>query len=589
VSEDTLGARLERAARHVDADGAPRGVRFLERGEGDGTWLSYAEIFERARRVAGGLQALELRPGDRVALVLPTAPSFFDAFFGAILAGVVPVPLYPPLRLGRLDEYHARTAAMVEACGARLVLSDRRIARLLGSAVAEAKPDLGLLTLDSLARREPAPVCVAPDDVAFVQFSSGTTRAPKPICLSHRAILANVRAILGAILAAHPESDELRHVGVSWLPLYHDMGLVGAVLVAVDRPGELVLIPPERFIARPALWLEAISRFGGTISPAPNFAYALCAERVRDSDLVGVDLSRWRVALNGAEPVTPAVLERFVARFAHFGLRGEALTPVYGLAEATLAVTFSDLHAPFRRARFDRNALLCRGIAIEAAEGHELASLGPPLPGFALRIVDENGADVTPGRVGRLLVRGPSLMDGYHDRPLDTAAVLRDGWLDTGDTGFLHGGELYLYGRAKDMIVLRGRNHAPQDIEQVAHSVSGVRAGCAAAVGIVPEGGDGEELYVFVERTREAARDDHALADAVTRAIAEATGLVPSRVVVLAPGTLPRTSSGKLRRDETRRRHLAGSLTPPRRVTLLHLVTEMVRARVRLVRSQRAR
>jgi len=560
-------------------------VRFLDRRETGGERLSYGELFARARGVAGALQRLGLRPGERVALVLPTAPFFFDAFFGAVLAGGVPVPLYPPIRLGRMDEHRAQTAAMLRACGARLVLSDRRIQRLLGAAVVDGKPDLGSATMEELEVHPPSPVEVSPDDVAFIQFSSGTTVEPKPVCLTHRQILANVRAILAAIQAAYPDTGAEPHVGVSWLPLYHDMGLVGAVLGAVELPGELILIPPELFIARPAIWLRALSRYRGTISPAPNFAYALCAKRVRDDELAGVDLSRWSVALNGAEPVTPAVIESFVERFARYGLRREALTPVYGLAEATLAVTLSDLRSPFRRRRFDRDALVRRATAIPASEGQELVSLGPPLPGFALRIIDDEGHDAPAGQVGRVLVRGPSVMLGYHGMPERTAATLRDGWLDTGDTGFVHENQLYLYGRAKDLIVLRGHNHAPQDVEQVLHDVDGLRAGCVAAVGIV--GHEGEALFLFVERARNARRDDGSIAQAVSRTVSERTGLVPERVLVLGAGTLPRTSSGKIRREETRRRFLAGTLTPPRRVTILYLLREMLRSHAAQMRRER--
>jgi acyl-CoA synthetase (AMP-forming)/AMP-acid ligase II len=476
---------------------------------------------------------------------------------------------------------------MLRACGARLVLSDRRIQRFLGAAVVDGKPDLGSATMEELEVHQPSPVEVSPDDVALIQFSSGTTVEPKPVCLTHRQILANVRAILAAIQTAYPDTGAEPHVGVSWLPLYHDMGLVGAVLGAVEVPGELILIPPELFIARPAIWLRALSRYRGTISPAPNFAYALCAKRVRDDELTGVDLSQWSVALNGAEPVTPAVIESFVERFARYGLRREALTPVYGLAEATLAVTFSDLRSPFRRRRFDRDALARRATAIPASEGLELVSLGPPLPGFALRIIDHEGHDAADGHVGRVLVRGPSVMLGYHGMPERTAATLRDGWLDTGDTGFVHENQLYLYGRAKDLIVLRGRNHAPQDVEQVLHDVDGLRAGCVAAVGIV--GHEGEALFLFVERARGTRRDDGSIAQAVSRTVSERTGLVPERVLVLGAGTLPRTSSGKIRRDETRRRFLAGTLTPPRRVTLLYLLREVLRSHARFAQMRRER
>jgi fatty-acyl-CoA synthase len=301
-----------------------------------------------------------------------------------------------------------------------------------------------------------------------------------------------------------------------------------------------------------------------------------------------VDLSSWRIALNGAEPVTPNVLERFVERFAPYGLRAEALTPVYGLAEASLAVTFSELRAPFRHRSFDRSALVREGIARVAAGGQPLVSLGRPLPGFALRIVDAGGDELEPGRLGRVRVRGPSLMQGYLGMPGATAAALRDGWLDTGDTGFLHEGELFLYGRAKDLLVLRGRNYAPQDVEHAVDGVPGVRTGCSAAVGLLSESGEGEELVLFVERARDAAVEDEALAERVRRRVLERTGLAPARVHVLAAGTLPRTSSGKIRRGETRRAFLAGELTPPERVTVLRLAREMLRSRLAFARALRA-
>ena len=362
VPVSTLAEALERAARFSAV------VRFVDRHEAAET-LSYAALAERARRVAGGLAALGVEPGERVALVLPTGPEFYDAFFGAVLRGAVPVPLYPPVRLGRLAEYHSRTAAMIREVGARLVLTSPRVRRLLGPTILEARPAVGCLDVGDLPSAAYSRVNVGEDDLAFVQFSSGTTVAPKPIALTHRQVLANVNAILGAILEAFPEGPALRHAGVSWLPLYHDMGLVGCVFVALCHPGDLTLLPPEEFIARPALWLRTISRYRGTISPAPNFAYGLTADRVSASELEGVDLSCWRVALNGAEPVTPTVLTRFLQRFRDHGLRPEALTPVYGLAEATLAVTFSDLRTPFRSETFDRRSLAEAGVARPARGG----------------------------------------------------------------------------------------------------------------------------------------------------------------------------------------------------------------------------
>jgi len=570
----TLGRALEAAAR---ADNG-RGLRFLDRSERE-TRRDWVDVLAGARRTAGGLAARGVRPGDTVAIVLPTSPAFFDAFFGAVLAGAVPVPLYPPVRLGRLTEYHARTAAMLDAVRARIVLADARTWRILGEAVARARPPLGCVDIAEVHGPDHT-THANPEDLAFVQFSSGTTVAPKPVALAHRAVLANAAAIGGMVVR-----DEADHDGVSWLPLYHDMGLVGAVFVALLRAANLTLLPPELFITQPALWLRAISRTGALVSPAPNFAYALCVDRIADADLDGVDLSRWRYALNGAEPVSPATLRRFVARFARWGLRPEALTPVYGLAEASLAVTFSALDAPFRTARFDR-AALADGRVVADPEGVELVSVGTPLPGMAV--------DAPVNAVGPVRVSGPSLFSGYLHQPERTAKALQDGWLDTGDLGFLHGGELFLTGRQKDLLILRGQNHAPHEVEQAVDAVPGVRVGCAAAVAWREEDAEEEKLVVFVEVRADLgagggppatppsspggtppAGDD--LAAACASAIFAATRLDPALVVLLPPGTLPRTSSGKIRRAAALEAWLAGTLLPPDDITPWRLAGALAR------------
>jgi len=535
--------------------------------------------------MAGGLRSLGLRPGDRAALVLPTSPDFYDAFFGTLFAGGVPVPLYPPVRLGRLDEYHERTGAMLHATRARVVLTNGSIRRVLGRSVEKAGPPLGCVDVREVSRDASVSVLPAPDDLALIQFSSGTTVAPKPVRLTHRQILSNVEVILDAITSLFPE-EGFTHSGVSWLPLYHDMGLVGSVFTALARPRDLTLIPPELFVARPAIWLRTIARYRGTVSAAPNFAYNLCTEKIPDSEIEGLDLSSWRLALNGAEPVTPVVLERFVERFHAFGLRPEALTPVYGLAEAALAVCFSDPLRPFESGIFDRKALVDDGLARRALDGLKLVAVGKPLPGYAVKILKEDGVPARDGELGSVFVSGPSLMDAYEGLPELTVSVLRDGWLDTGDLGFVDCGELFLYGRKKDIVIVRGRKYAPQDIEQAASGVPGIRTGCVAAIGVVPEGGPSEGLVVLAEKKR-GERADAALARAVRERVIEATGLVPDQVVVWPPGTLPRTSSGKIRRNEARRLYLEGRLRPPAAVSALRLFREMIRSRFALSRSRR--
>jgi acyl-CoA synthetase (AMP-forming)/AMP-acid ligase II len=560
---------LAAAGRHPEG-----GLRFVDRSEA-ATWFGWGEVRERALAVCGGLLHLGIRKGDRVALVFPTGIEFFEGLFGTLLAGAVPVPLYPPVRLGRMNEYLRRTARMLERSGARLVLADSRVRRILGEAVAEARPDLGCRTIGDLPGSAAAPVPVEPSDLALIQFSSGTTVDPKPVALSHRAIAAQVEILNGF----WPDSGEVRHSGVSWLPLYHDMGLIGCIFPALARDATLTLLGPELFVARPALWLRTLSRYRGTVSTAPNFAYSLCVTRVSDQEMEGVDLSGWRIALNGAEPVAPSVVRAFRDRFARWGLRPEALTPVYGLSEAALAVTFSDLDRPFRARRFDRETMAKERRALETPDGREIVSVGRPVPGFRLRIVDEAERDLPEGHVGRVWAQGPSLMDGYLGDPQATARALRGGWLDTGDLGFLQEGELYLTGRAKEVIILRGRNYAPEEIELAVEEIPGVRAGCAVAVSWLPEDAPGEVLALFVESSREAtAAEIEALPETCREAVLGATNLSPDQVIVLAPGTLPRTSSGKLRRGETLRLHLAGELVPPAPVTPLRLAGAMARS-----------
>jgi fatty-acyl-CoA synthase len=570
---ETVLDYLEQAGRHRDG-----GIRFLDRAERD-TWFGWTEVRERALAVCGGLRELGIRRGDCVALVFPTGIDFIDAFFGILLAGAVPVPLYPPVRLGRMDEYLRRTARMLEVTRARLVLADARVRRLLGEAVAAARPRLGCRLIKEVTgevrSRKAEAVRPDPSELALIQFSSGTTVDPKPVALSHRALVAQTEIIRGF----WRDEPGFRHTGVSWLPLYHDMGLIGCIIPALALDTTITLLGPELFVARPALWLRAISRWKASISPAPNFAYGLCLSRVSDADMEGVDLSGWRHALTGAESVTPSVARAFCKRFARWGFRPEALTPVYGLSEAALAVTFSDLNRPFRSVRVDREGLSRQGVALEVEDGREIVSVGRPVPGFRLEIRDEDGRVLPPGWVGRVWARGPSLMDGYLNASEATARALQNGWLDTGDLGFLHGGELYLTGRAKDVVILRGRNHAPDEIERAVEGLPGVRTGCVVAASWLPEEAEGESLALFVEHSRHATTDQiEALPEACREAVLGATGLDVDEVMVLEPGTLPRTSSGKLRRQESLRLWLSGELMPPEPVTALRLAGAMARS-----------
>jgi fatty-acyl-CoA synthase len=551
------------------------GITFVDLHESE-TFLSFREIHARARKTAAALRHAGVSAGDRIALVFPTSPAFMDAYFGVLLAGAVPVPLYPPFRLGRLPEYHAATARMIGTADACLVLADVRTRKLLGQAIERSRPRLGCLTLEEMGQGDTreAEAAVDPEQLGLIQFSSGSTTDPKPIALSHR----NLMAQLAALKALLPPEEFFPQRGVSWLPLYHDMGLIGCLLLAVYHPGPVVLIPPEHFLVRPALWLRAIVRHRATLSVAPTFGYAICTKRVQDEDLEGMDLSSWRLAVCGAEPIQIGTLNAFTQRFAPFGFDASALRPVYGLAEASLAVTFAPPAKAPRAVGVDPTRLAATGKVVDGVR--RIVSVGTPVPGTELEVRGAHGESLPEREVGRIFTRGPSVMAGYFGQPEATASVLTEGWLDTGDLGFIADGELHVSGREKDLIIIRGANHAPQEFEECLDGLEAVRAGCAVALGFLPDGEDGEQLLVLAERAKDASRNDGdaGTVELVRRAVLERTGIRPHTVVMLDPGTLPRTSSGKLRRSEALRLYLAGQLTSPRKAGPARLSAELARS-----------
>ncbi|GAS86326.1 fatty acyl-AMP ligase [Mycolicibacterium brisbanense] len=566
---DTLPAALA-AAAHTDLS-----LFFVNAKEQD-QQVPKALVHERALSIAADLMKRGVRKGDRVALVLPTCPAFVESFFGVLCAGAVPVPLYPPVRLGKMDEYHRRTTAMLQSVDAALVVTDDRIRRFLGVAVEAAAPRLGCVTAADLGGVDADQVEVAPDDVALIQFSSGTTHDPKPVALTHRNLLSNLASIDSRLA----EEGTTTPVGVSWLPLYHDMGLIGNLLSAFYIEASLVLLPPELFVTTPASWLRAISRYRGTYSAAPNFAFNLCVNRIKDEELEGVDLSSWSVCFNGAESVVAAVQRRFGERFSRWGFDPLALTPCYGMAEASLALTFKPSRTAFRTFGVEADTLAYSGRVAPGRK--ELVSVGRPLAGVEIEIRDDMSRTMEADKVGGIFVKGPSVMAGYFGRPDLTDQALHEGWLDTGDLGFVHDGELYVCGRAKDTVIIRGANHAPQDFEAALDGLPGVRTGCAVAVGFLPEGEEEESLALLVETTSEAPPS---LAGDVSKRVWERTGILASHVELLAPGTLPRTSSGKLRRRESARQWQAGALAAPKKVSAMRLMWYAAKGQVSLAKA----
>ncbi|HEY0410843.1 MAG TPA: AMP-binding protein, partial [Candidatus Dormibacteraeota bacterium] len=436
---------VEVARFRAEADGERPHIR-LPGDAGAEVVLTFGELWEEALRVATGVGSLGLRPGDRVVLMLATGADFFRAFLGVLCAGCVPVPIDPPLRAAGLGAYLDRQARLLDNARPAALLAEpglRRVARLLaeravGTPVVTTVPALAAAPVEGVVRP-------SPDALGVIQYTSGSTGDPKGVALSHRAMLANVRAIgRGLDLTAGD-------VAVNWLPLYHDMGLIGGWLTALYHGIPVVALSPLDFLSRPERWLWAFHRYRGTASPAPNFAFDLCCRKIPDSALAGLDLSSWRAALCGAEPVRPETLERFIHRFEPYGFRREAMLPVYGLAETSAAFTLTPPGRGPRYDRVERSPFLTEGRAepSDAADALTLVSSGRPIPGHEVRVVDPDAPDrdLPERQQGKILFRSPSVMEGYYQRPEATAAVRVGEWIDTGDLGYLAQGELFVTGR----------------------------------------------------------------------------------------------------------------------------------------------
>jgi amino acid adenylation domain-containing protein/non-ribosomal peptide synthase protein (TIGR01720 family) len=522
--------------------------------------LTYAELDRRARAIGASLQEVGAG-GERVVLLLPPGPEFVAAFFGCLYAGAVAVPALPPRRRG--DE---RLRAICRDSCPRVALATAGHLQGLESAAAEI-PELAAAHRMSPAREGGADWQrpeLGPDALAFLQYTSGSTSSPKGVMVSHGNLLHNEERI------RHTFEQSSDSIVLGWLPLHHDMGLIGTVLQPLYTGVVCFLMTPGAFLQRPARWLEAISRYRATTSGGPDFAYELCVRKVAPAERENLDLSSWRVAFNGAEPVRASTLRRFAAAFAPCGFRAAAFRPCYGLAEATLLVSGWRAGGEPRVCALAAEALERHEAVAATVEGRELVGCGAPQQ-IVLAADPESGTPCPPGRIGEIWVAGPSVAQGYWQRPEETAATfgarLADGsgpFLRTGDLGFLADGELFVTGRLKDLLILRGRNHYPQDLERSAESSHpGLRPGASAAFAVDAEGGGEERLVLVCEVERRAqlrTEELAAVAQAVRRAVAEEHGVAVSGVALLRTGTIPKTSSGKIRRRECRARYLSGGL-----------------------------
>ncbi len=560
---------------------------------------TWSELLDAARSRLAALYAEGLRKGDRLAMVIPVPEDFVLTFLAATLGGIIPVPMYPPVALGKVESYVKNVEHIVTSSGARALLISKQVRPILGSVL-----DIGAITklivvesLDLNAPRAGTEPSVSPDDVCFLQYTSGSTASPKGVIVTHANLAANCVAIARDSLQTDADIDH----GVSWLPLYHDMGLIGFVIVPLFARIRITFLPTMEFVKRPAYWIEMMDKQRATITFAPNFAYALATRRVKDSELAKWDLSAMRYLGCGAEPIQPSTLREFVDRFSKAGLKGTALLPCYGMAEHTLAISF---------ARHPTNELRVDTLDVEAFRQGEARPVDPSTaaPGSSVEVVccgetfprhevcvrDPDG-NVLPDRmIGELCMKGASVCSGYYENPETTALSFKDGWLHSGDKGYIANGAVYVCGRIKDMVIVHGRNYFPTDIEWVVNDVEGVRRGSSVAFACLPAAASSEQLVVVAEWAGKERPSDEALEivrKRVVEVVVGSIGLNAWQVVLIPPGTVPKTSSGKLQRSKTKQQFEEGTLGQEAPTTesldaKVAVAKQMARSYVSMARSE---
>lgn len=524
----------------------------------------YSELAADARRGAGKLIAYGIGPGERIALLAETGAEFAAAFFACLYAGILPVPLPLPTSFGGRSAYVDQIRIQLKSCEPALVLGPEGLLSMFAEAADGIAPAMHWEQFQSLPDSDGALPAIDPDATAYLQYSSGSTRFPHGVAVSHRGVMAN---LTGHALAMRIERGDC---GVSWLPWYHDMGLVGCMLSPIAAQITVDHMATDDFARRPLSWLTLISRNPGpTLSYSPSFGYDICARRVSTQTDVArrFDLSRWRVAGNGADMIRPDICQAFVDAFAPAGFKASAFTPSYGLAEATLAVSVMPMGQGIVCDLIDERRLAGDGLADMADDPsapvryRAIVDCGVPLHGLSVEIRDEQGNVLADRRIGRVLVRGVGVMQGYYNNPEATESCLSpDGWLDTGDMGYMVDGHIFIVGRAKDMIILNGKNHWPQDIEWAIEQLQGFKAGDIAAFSITtPQGEEAPAVLVQCRTSDPAERAQ--LKEAIRGRVRAITGM-NCVVELVPPRTLPRTSSGKLSRVKARQLYLAGEITP---------------------------
>ncbi len=533
---------------------------YFQDDKGNETTISYGELYEKAKIIAAGLQSYEIEPGDTIAIMLPSCEDFFYTFFAILLVGAIPVPIYPPFRPERIEEYAMREANILRNANTRLLITFHEAKRLSELLQVFISSLTAVVTVDTLKKTTHRfhKVDIHHNMPALIQYTSGSTSLPKGVLLTHDNLLANIRA------AGHEMQIKPHDVGVSWLPLYHDMGLIGAWFICFYHAIPVVIMSPLTFLTRPERWLWAIHYHRGTLSAAPNFAYELCIRRIKPETIQGLDLSSWRLTLNGAEAVNPKTIQKFTQTFAPYGFKAEAMLPVYGLAESTVALCFPPLGRTPIIDRINRQKFQEEQLAQVAHENEKNAlafvCCGKAIVGHEIKIVDKQGQIVPERKIGLIYFRGPSMMQGYYQQPEATNAIYHDGWYDSGDMGYWANGELYITGRMKDVIIKAGRNLYPEEIEEVTSQVPGVRKGCVVAFGTIDERQGTEKLIIVVESNETTETTRKKIKQQINEKVAVVLGFVPDEVILVEPKIIPKTSSGKLQRSACKQLYLNNKL-----------------------------
>jgi len=558
--------------RHADFATLPEALDYAAQGETGFNFytsrgavtsvLPFAELSAQARDAAAHVIGAGAKPGDRVALLAATAPSFLISFFACLYAGAIPVPMPTPVAFGRRESYVDQIRNQISSSGSVVAIAPTDYVPFVNDATDEL--DLRMVgTLEDLldAPRDENLKPGGPDDLCYIQYSSGSTRFPKGVVVNHRNVMVNCAAMNQAVKNAPGER------GVSWLPFYHDMGLVGFMLGCLTGQTTVDYLPTEEFARRPLTWLRLISDNRGTMSYGPSFGYELCSRRFSSSAATApdLDLSSWRVAGIGGEMIKPKVMQGFADVFSSCGFSDKAFNASYGLAECVLGVSFSTPGTGMRMDHISKQEMGDNHRAVSvpddgSGDGRTFVACGKVIPDHTVEIRDEDGKVLSEREVGRVFFSGPSVMQGYWGDPEATEACIEDGWLDTGDLGYYMDGELVIVGRSKDMMIVNGRNYWPQDIEWTVEHMDGMRSGDAAAFTLEKDDG-GEQPTILVQCRPSAAEVRNQLADDVRARVQDQVGLLCD-VILVPPRTLPKTSSGKLARGKAKTSFLSGEIQP---------------------------